>query len=82
MIELTKQVGDLAKRIIVREQYSLADRDVRADSQLPKTDMSDELADILDRLICIADYYGVDLEVAHIEARRAARGYVGESPGF
>jgi len=82
MIELTKQVGDLAKRIMVTERYYLPDRNRRADYHSTVEDIGDELADILYCLIRIADHYQIDLETAHIRARRNELRYVGEEPDF
>jgi NTP pyrophosphatase (non-canonical NTP hydrolase) len=81
-IELTKQVGDLARRIMVREQYYLPDRDQRPDYQTSADDIGDELADILYCLIRIAEHYRIDLETAHIRARRAELRYAGQEPDF
>jgi NTP pyrophosphatase (non-canonical NTP hydrolase) len=81
-IELTKQVGDLARRIMVQERYYLADRDERPDYQTSTDDIGDELADILYCLIRIAEHYHIDLEAAHIRARRAELRYAGQEPDF
>ena len=81
-IELTKQVGDLARRIMVQEQYYLPDRDQRPDYQTSVDDIGDELADILYCLIRIAEHYRIDLEVAHIRARRAELRYAGQEPDY
>ena len=69
VIELAKQVGDLARVVLSRERYYLSDRD-----QLPGYDGSlaavgNELADILYCVIGIADHYGIDLPAAHERAR-------------
>ena len=81
-IELTKQVGDLARRIMVQEHYYLPDRDERPDYETAVDDIGDELADILYCLIRIAEHYRIDLEAAHIRARRAELRYVGQEPDF
>lgn len=80
MLELSKQVGDLAKHIMVMERYYLPDRDQRPDYQTTIDDIGDELADILYCLIRIADHYQIDLEAAHIRARRNELRYAGAAP--
>lgn len=81
-IELTKQVGDLARRIMTQEQYYLPDRDQRPDYRASVDDIGDELADILYCVIRIAEHYRIDLEAAHIRARRAELRYAGQEPDF
>ncbi len=66
MIELSKQVGDLAKLVMVQERYYYPDR-YESSSDL----IGDELADIFAAVIRIADYYDVDLVEAHARARDA-----------
>lgn len=72
VIELQKQVGELAKFVMVQEKYYFADRP-KLDKQYEtnKEKIGDELADILYAIIRIADHYGVDLVDAHIKARKA-----------
>jgi NTP pyrophosphatase (non-canonical NTP hydrolase) len=82
LIELSKQVGDLAKHVMVIEHYYLPDRDQRTDYHTTLEDIGDELADILYCLIRIAEHYQIDLEAAHIRARRNELRYVGEEPDF
>lgn len=82
MIELTKQVGDLAKRIMTAEQRYLPDRAERSDYRASVDDIGDELADIFYCVIRIAEHYNVDLERAHVEARRREMRYVGQEPSF
>lgn len=81
-IELMKQVGDLARRIMTQEQYYLPDRDQRPEYLTSEDDIGDELADILYCLIRIAEHYHIDLEVAHLRARRAELRYAGREPDF
>lgn len=71
MIELSKQVGDLARLVMVYENYYFSDRD-KLDEQyrVTKEKIADELADILFSVIRIADHYGIDLVKAHIKGRR------------
>lgn len=65
-IELAKQVGDLAKLIMLKEDYyaSCAKKPNNLDDKI-----GDELADILGQIIRIADFYNIDLENAHKKAR-------------
>lgn len=66
MIELTKQMGDLSKCIMLQENY------YSYQGKKPenlKENIGNELADILGQLIRIADCYGIDLEEAHKAAR-------------
>ncbi len=71
IIELQKQVGELSKLIMVYEKYYFSDRD-KEDSQYESTieEIGDELADILYAIIRIAKHYNIDLEKAHIDARK------------
>lgn len=68
MIELSKQVGELSKNVMMLEKYYLASR-----SQEPKykdaskEEIANELSDILFIIIRIADLYKVDLEKAHLK---------------
>jgi NTP pyrophosphatase (non-canonical NTP hydrolase) len=81
-IELMKQVGDLAKHIMMMERYYLQDRAAHPDYQTSVDDIADELADIFYCLIRIAEHYKIDLEAAHVEARRKEMRYVGQEPDF
>ena len=70
MIELSKQVGDLSKWVMVKEQY------YAMDGKIPDNineHIGDELVDIFGQIIRIADYYGIDLEQAHYKARDSER---------
>ena len=66
MIELSKQVGDLSKCIMLKEEYYAykGERPVGLEKNI-----GNELADIFGQLIRIADCYGIDLEEAHAAAR-------------
>lgn len=65
MIELAKQVGELAKQVMIKERYYALDGDV------PDVDerLGNEMADVIAQVIRLADYYRIDLEKAFIEAR-------------
>lgn len=65
-IELSKQVGDLAKIIMRYENYYHQDTQ---DKLLLKDDLGDELADLLYVIIRLSDHYQINLEEAYIKAR-------------
>lgn len=67
MIELIKQVGELAKNIMMFEGYYMAGRDSLPEYQTSKDKIADELADILLMVIRIADCYVIDLEKEHMK---------------
>jgi RimJ/RimL family protein N-acetyltransferase len=75
MVELTKQLGDLARHVMVAERYYLADRDRDPRYATSTAEIADELADILHGIIRVADHYGVDLEAAHVGARERELAY-------
>lgn len=65
MIELTKQVGELAKQVMIKEKYyALTGEVTNVDEQL-----GNEMADVIAQVIRLASYYNIDLEKAFIEAR-------------
>lgn len=66
-IELAKQVGDLAQLVMVKENYYAPF--IQEPEDIDER-IGDELADIFGQIIRIADYYSIDLEEAHIKARR------------
>jgi len=71
MIELSKQVGELSKLVMVREGYYFYDRVVGNEKyEATQEKIGDELADILYSVIRLADHYDIDLETAHINARK------------
>ncbi len=82
MIELMKQVGDLSRHIMMAERYYLQDRATDPNYQTSKEDIADELADILYCLIRVAEHYQIDLEQAHLQARRNEMRYLGKEPDF
>lgn len=72
MIELSKQVGELAKQVMIKEKYyaltgEVEDVDVR---------LGNEMADVIAQVIRLADYYNIDLEKAYIEARKDEEHYL------
>ena len=65
MIELSKQVGELAKQVMVKERYYALEGDVSdVDERL-----GNEMADVIAQVMRLADYYKIDLEKAFISAR-------------
>ncbi len=77
MIELSKQVGDLSRLIMAYEGYYPKDRGQQDKQYLAtKERIADELADLLFMVIRIADYYDIDLEKAHIAARKGEDKYL------
>ena len=69
MIELSKQVGELAKHVMVAEKYYNPDRENRPEYATSIDDIGDELGDVIAQLIRIADYYGIDLVDAYVKGR-------------
>lgn len=69
VVELVKQVGDLAKHVMVQEKYYLKEREGKPEYKTNKQDIADELADIFFCLVRLADLYKIDLEKALFEAR-------------
>ena len=70
-IELMKQVGELAKHIMIAENYYFPGRENLPGYETSQAMIGDELADILSMVIRIADYYEIDLVEAHLKARQA-----------
>lgn len=81
-IELMKQVGDLSKRIMTFEGYYLHDRTNDPVYAADKDAIADELADILYCVIRVAEHYHIDLEQAHLHARRKELDYLGQKADF
>ena len=76
MIELSKQVGELAKQVMIKEKYyALTD-------EVPDVDekMGNEMADVIAQVMRLADHYGIDLEKAFLDARADEECYL-ESRG-
>ncbi len=65
MIELIKQVGELAKQVMIKERY------YALEGEVPNVDerVGNEMADVIAQIMRLADYYKIDLEKAFIEAR-------------
>jgi NTP pyrophosphatase (non-canonical NTP hydrolase) len=71
LVELMKQVGDLARAVMSIEHYYLEDRDEKPAYAPDRARIADEIADILYCVMRIADHYDVDIENAHVAARTA-----------
>jgi NTP pyrophosphatase (non-canonical NTP hydrolase) len=72
MIELIKQVGELAKQVMLKEKYyAFSDNDSVIDERL-----GNEMADVIAQVIRLADYYEIDLEDAFIKARQDEDNYL------
>ncbi len=67
-LELSKQVGELSRCILMQEKYYFAGRDKNPLYATGSEQIGDELADILYAIIRIARHYGIDLERAHVHA--------------
>jgi NTP pyrophosphatase (non-canonical NTP hydrolase) len=65
MIELQKQVGELAKLIMLREKFYVESKDV----EVSDVEVADELADVFYAITRIAKHYGIDLVKANHTAR-------------
>jgi len=72
MIELSKQVGELAKQVMIKEKYyALTDEVLDVDVKL-----GNEMADVIAQVMRLADHYGIDLEQAFIDAREDEKRYL------
>lgn len=72
MIELSKQVGELAKQVMIKEKYYALTGEVEdVDERL-----GNEMADVIAQVIRLAAYYNIDLEKAFIEARKDEKNYL------
>ncbi len=70
MIELAKQVGDLAKHVMVYEKYYLSSREKLTQYTTTKDEIADELTDLFFMIVRIADHYDIDLEEALVRVRQ------------
>lgn len=65
MIELTKQVGELAKQVMFKEEYyAFTEDETTIDGKL-----GNEMVDVIAQVMRLADHYGIDLETAFVAAR-------------
>jgi NTP pyrophosphatase (non-canonical NTP hydrolase) len=72
MIELVKQVGELAKYVMAIEGYYFSQRQALPGYEASKEKLGDELADILAQLIRLADHYQIDLVETYLKASQEA----------
>ncbi|MBI2798526.1 MazG-like family protein [Candidatus Saccharibacteria bacterium] len=71
VIELSKQVGQLAAVVMNREGYYYADREKdNSIYEASNNKIADELADIMFAIVRIADHYGIDLVATNVKTRR------------
>ncbi len=65
MIELSKQVGELAKQVMIKEKYYALENNVNdVDERL-----GNEMADVIAQVMRLANFYKIDLEKAFVDAR-------------
>lgn len=72
MIELSKQVGELAKQVMIKEKYYALTGEVEGVDEC----LGNEMADVIAQVIRLADHYKIDLEKAFIEAREDEDNYL------
>ncbi len=72
VIELQKQLGELAKLVMSAEGYYIKQRDNIDKYAVDKEKLADEMSDILFILIRLADHYGIDLEKEHLKQIKLA----------
>ena len=65
MIELSKQVGELSKQVMLKEKYYA----YTDDTAVVNAKLGNEMADVIAQVMRLSDYYGIDLEQAFIAAR-------------
>ena len=69
LIELSKQVGELAQQTLMFEKYYTSDRENLPQYASSLESIGNELADIIHAVVMIADCYGIDLEQSILNAR-------------
>lgn len=67
-LELSKQVGELSRCILMQEKYYFSGRDKNPLYATGIDQIGDELADVLYAIIRIARHYNINLEEAHVRA--------------
>ena len=72
MIELSKQVGELAKQVMLKERYYAFEGD---ETEINER-LGNEMADVIAQVMRLADYYNIDLEQAFIDARADEDNYL------
>ena len=77
VIELTKQVGDLAKTIMVQERYYYPNRSADVPGYEASVEqIGDELGDILFVVFRLAQHYKIDIEEAYKKALAGGTNYL------
>jgi NTP pyrophosphatase (non-canonical NTP hydrolase) len=78
IIELQKQTGELAKYVMMAEKYYPKGfhKDHKYAHDTVEENIGDELADILYATIRIAKHYKINLEEAHLRARKGEDDYL------
>lgn len=72
MIELSKQVGELAKQVMIKERYYALEGEAGdVDERL-----GNEMADVIAQVMRLADFYKIDLEEAFVRARTGEDKYL------
>jgi NTP pyrophosphatase (non-canonical NTP hydrolase) len=66
LIEMQKQMGELAKQVMSHEGYYMKARDDDPKYQASVAGIADELSDIMLMVFRIADHYGIDIEKEHM----------------
>lgn len=81
LMEMMKQVGELAMYVMVAENYYPKNswhmnraKELGIDNAVDA--IADELVDVFSMIIRLADHYEIDLESAHIKARNAEDVYL------
>lgn len=69
VIELTKQMGELAKYVMVMENYYFPQRSAIDGYAANRDKIGDELADIIAQVVRLADHYQIDLVEVYLKAR-------------
>jgi len=70
MTELSKQVGELAKYVMLKEGAYFLGRENEEKYKFTMEDIGDEMVDVIDQVTRLADYYEIDLVEASKRARK------------
>lgn len=79
VVELTKQLGELSKQIMMLEKNYIPQRDNYPEYAFSKEKLGDELSDILYMIVRIAHYYQINLEEVHLKELRIANEWFGKN---
>jgi NTP pyrophosphatase (non-canonical NTP hydrolase) len=71
--ELTKQLGEISKQIMMLEGNYVPQRDNYPKYNSSKEKLADELSDALLMIIRLAEHYDIDLEKAHFDELNKAK---------